>query len=233
MTDQTRGTSSGPSAVPPEWGVPSGSESRLPALAAVVVAIVLYETLPAKLNVEPGRALPMLEAALIIALLLAGRTTIKPESRNVRWLSLTLIGVINAANAASLVLLVHALIGSDPRMQGRPLIFAAISIWITAVLVFALWYWELDRGGPHARTTADHREPDFLFPQMTTPRSAPHMWSPSFLDYLYVSFTNQTAFSPTDTMPLTVRAKAIMLAQGVVSIVTIVLVAARAVNILT
>lgn len=233
MTEATPETTADGSEVPPEWGVPSGSESRIPALAAVVAAIVLYETLPAKLNVTPGWVLPVLEAALIVALLLSGRTTIRPESRNVRWLSLALIGVINAANAVSLVLLAHYLITGDPRMQGRPLIFSAISIWITAVLVFALWYWELDRGGPHARTTATHREPDFLFPQMTNPRAAPKTWSPAFVDYLYVSFTNQTAFSPTDTMPLTRSAKMIMLAQGAVSIVTVILVAARAVNILS
>lgn len=100
------------------------------------------------------------------------------------------------------------------------------------MLVFALWYWELDRGGPGARLRADHRHPDFLFPQMITPACAVAPWSPGFVDYLYVSFTTATAFSPTDTMPLTAWAKILMVTQSLASLLTVVLVAARAVNIL-
>jgi uncharacterized membrane protein len=98
--------------------------------------------------------------------------------------------------------------------------------------VFALWYWELDRGGPEARRTKKHPEPDFLFPQMMTPGCSIVGWTPGFVDYLYVAFTNATAFSPTDTMPLTPFAKSLMLVQSIVSLATITLVAARAVNIL-
>jgi uncharacterized membrane protein len=101
------------------------------------------------------------------------------------------------------------------------------------VIVFGLWYFELDRGGPTKRHQQDHREPDFLFPQMATPGAGRPDWSPSFLDYLYVSFTNATAFSPTDTMPMTVAAKKLMGVQSVASLLTVALVAARAVNILT
>ncbi|MBV9547646.1 MAG: hypothetical protein JOY61_25010, partial [Chloroflexi bacterium] len=109
---------------------------------------------------------------------------------------------------------------------------SAMQIWLTNVIVFGLWYWELDRGGPSARVRADHREPDFLFPQMITPAVAPADWYPRFWDYLYVAFTNATAFSPTDTMPLTVVAKSLMTIQSIVSLLTVALVAARAVNIL-
>jgi hypothetical protein len=87
--------------------------------------------------------------------------------------------------------------------EGTPLIFAARQIWLTNVIVFGLWYWELKRGGLNSRCREDHREPDFLFPQMTTPAAATPNWAPRFIDYLYVAFTNATAFSPTDTMPLT------------------------------
>jgi uncharacterized membrane protein len=104
-------------------------------------------------------------------------------------------------------------------------------IWLTNVAVFALWYWQLDRGGPDRRARGDEDPPDFLFVQMTEPSLA-RGWMPSFLDYLYTSFTNATAFSPTDTMPLTVRVKMLMLVQSMVSLITIGLVAARAVNIL-
>jgi uncharacterized membrane protein len=105
-------------------------------------------------------------------------------------------------------------------------------IWLTNVIIFGLWYWELDRGGPGARCAPVHREPDFLFPQMVNPGTAPKGWTPNFLDYLYVSFTNASAFSPTDTMPLTEMSKILMLVQSLASLLIVALVAARAVNIL-
>ena len=118
------------------------------------------------------------------------------------------------------------------KAEASQLVFSAIQIWLTNVIVFGLWYWELDRGGPSARCTPEHREPDFLFPQMATPSIAPDGWFPHFVDYLYVAFTNATAFSPTDTLPLTVWAKGLMTVQSLASLLTVALVAARAVNIL-
>ncbi|MGP0110062.1 MAG: hypothetical protein ACLPR9_14580 [Acidimicrobiales bacterium] len=114
---------------------------------------------------------------------------------------------------------------------GRTLVFASVPIWLTNVIVFGLWYWELDRGGVAARLRQNHRHPDFLFPQMSTPGSAPG-WTPDFMDYLYTSFTNATAFSPTDTMPLTAWAKLLMMIQSLASLLTVALVISRAVNIL-
>jgi hypothetical protein len=142
------------------------------------------------------------------------------------------VAIVTVANLINLGLLVHVMV-SGHVSNGRELVFAAVAIWLTNVIVFSLWYWQLDRGGPQARHDPDHREPDFLFPQMTTPGSAGPGWAPSFVDYFYVSFTNATAFSPTDTMPLTVAAKALMTAQSGASLLTIALVAARAVNILS
>ncbi len=106
------------------------------------------------------------------------------------------------------------------------------AIWLTNVLVFALWYWELDRGGPVTRMLGARKHPDFLFAQMASPEVAPEDWEPMFLDYFYLSFTNATAFSPTDTLPLTRWAKMLMLLQSAVSLATVALVIARAVNIL-
>jgi uncharacterized membrane protein len=100
------------------------------------------------------------------------------------------------------------------------------------VIVFGLWFWELDRGGPGRRAEGVERNPDFLFPQMTSPDFAPADWRPGFFDYLYVALTNAAAFSPTDTMPMTLMAKALMSTQSLVSLLTVVVVAARAVNIL-
>lgn len=143
---------------------------------------------------------------------------------------MALIALITVANVVSLTELIHALLYRSVG-GGRFLVYASVPIWLTNVIVFGLWYWELDRGGPAARQQSHHRQPDFLFPQMSTPGSAPG-WVPDFLDYLYTSFTNATAFSPTDTMPLTAWAKLLMMLQSLASLVTVAVVISRAVNIL-
>ena len=106
------------------------------------------------------------------------------------------------------------------------------AIWLTNVIVFALWYWEVDRGGPAARANARKTHPDFLFAQMSSPELVDKDWEPTFVDYLFLSFTNATAFSPTDVLPLTRWAKLTMMLQSAVSLSTVALVIARAVNIL-
>jgi len=118
------------------------------------------------------------------------------------------------------------------KVNGHELIIAAIHIWCTNVIAFALWFWQLDSGGPVARRRRTGVPPDFLFPQQAAPEFAPPNWQPRFLDYLYLSFTNATAFSPTDTMPFTRWAKMLMLAESGASLLLLVMVAARAVNIL-
>jgi hypothetical protein len=140
--------------------------------------------------------------------------------------------VINLANLASLILLAYYLVHGG-KARGNTLIVASISIWATNVIIFGLWYWEIDRGGPGARTHPEQTAPEFLYPQMSNPTLAPKDWRPIFLDYLYVSLTNATAFSPTDTMPLSRRAKMLMSVQAMASLLTVALVAARAVNILS
>ena len=156
------------------------------------------------------------------------------HSRLRRRLSLALISLVSAVNLVSLFLLVHYLLhhNANAQVKGRPLILGGIVLWVTNVLLFGLWYWELDRGGPIARAMTPETLPDFLFPQMTERRYAPPGWMPELTDYLYVSFTNATAFSPTDTMPLTAIAKILMTTQAIAALVTIGLVVARAVNIL-
>jgi hypothetical protein len=113
-----------------------------------------------------------------------------------------------------------------------PLLLTGGAIWLTNVIVFALWYWELDGGGPPKRLRDPSTPRDFAFVQMTDAEVAAPGWQPRFTDYLYVSFTNSSAFSPTDTMPLTRWAKLLMMVQAGLSILTLLLVAARAVNIL-
>jgi hypothetical protein len=215
-------------------GISSGrgpKEPRWPASLAVTAALLLYVTLPGKLTIGPGWLIPALEGALLIPLTVRAPYRHREEVRLVRFASLLLIALVNLANVGSLALLVHAVL-SGGVVSGRQLIFSGIQIWLTLILVFALWFWEVDRGGPTIRGHADQREPDLLFAQMATHELGQTDWMPGFVDYLYLSFTNATAFSPTDTMPLTSRAKALMLIEALASITTVVMVAGRAVNIL-
>lgn len=219
------------------WGETARHEPRWPASLAVVAAVILYMVLPDKLRILPIWVLPVLEAALLIPLSIIEPHRHIEESRWRRIAAIALIALINAANLISLVLLLYGLLygnraNTHALSNGRELIVAAIEIWLTNVIVFGLWYWELDRGGPGERCRHHHRQPDFLFPQMVTREAAPPHWTPSFVDYLYTSFTNATAFSPTDTMPLTHWAKMLMLVQSLASLLTVALVAGRAVNIL-
>ena len=219
------------------WGVSSHSEHRWPASLAVLVAIALQLVLPNRVTqgLGPRWLIPALEAALLVALVIANPVRINRESSVLRGLSLLLIAIITLANVVALGELVRALL--DPAtvrghvLGGRSLVYASVPIWLTNVIVFGLWYWDLDRGGVAARLHPHHRRPDFLFPQMSTPGSSPG-WTPDFLDYLYTSFTNATAFSPTDTMPLTAWSKLLMMLQSLASLLTVALVISRAVNIL-
>jgi uncharacterized membrane protein len=142
-----------------------------------------------------------------------------------------MLALISLGNAVSAILLVRHLINGSAGNSAGALLATGVAIWGTNVIAFALWYWELDRGGPAARAKGGNAHPDFLFTQMTVPEVAPPNWEPTFLDYLYLSFTNATAFSPTDVMPLSRWAKMMMLCQSAISIVAIALVISRAVNI--
>ncbi|HKO23889.1 MAG TPA: hypothetical protein VJY65_04020 [Chloroflexota bacterium] len=226
------------------WGTPAHGEPRWPASLAILAALALYITLDVHFQLPFGPPAlrpierwltPALEMALLVPLSVRVPRRHHNEPKWARIAAVALIAVVNLSNMISLGLLVDGLLHGSSDLGPNPgsvLFFSAINIWLTNVIVFALWYWELDRGGPDERSSPQHREPDFLFPQMSTPGCAPQGWRPHFVDYLYVSFTNATAFSPTDTMPLTRRAKLLMLLQATISLVTIALVAARAVNIL-
>jgi uncharacterized membrane protein len=213
------------------WGYPSPGESRWPATGAVMVALILQGGLPSRLTVGPSWVTPILEFCLIVPLIIANPSRLTRDSRDMRKVSIALIALINAANITSLALLVDTLVNGS-KVNGKQLILAAVGIWFTQVIVFGMWYWEIDRGGPVARTMADHGAPDLLFPQMENPKVFRGHWYPTLIDYMYVSLTNSTAFSPTDTMPLSVLAKLLMGAQSLVSLTTIAVVGARAVNIL-
>ncbi len=218
-----------------EWGQRAQSEPRWPAALAVVAAGALYFALPDRLisGLGPRWVVPTLEGVLEASLIIANPRLTR-ESRRVRPVAIVLIALVNLANVVSLGELVHELLAvtGNSAPGGRTLIYASVPVWVTNVLVFALWYWELDRGGPVARLELHRRQPDFLFPQMTAPDATRLDWSPAFIDYLFTSFTNATAFSPTDTMPLTSWAKILFMIQSLASLLTVALVVSRAVNIL-
>ena len=197
----------------------------------VMTAILLDLVLPTILTLGPSWLLPSIEGALLIGLAsVSPHPTVRHHPLR-RQVALGMIALVSAANAFSLIrLCIHLINGGATR--AKILIAAGAILWLTNVLLFGLWYWELDEGGPAGREAQVDCVPDFMFPQMTDERWAPPNWRPGLVDYLYVSFTNATAFSPTDTMPLTPRAKALMGAQALTSLVTVGLVVARAVNIL-
>jgi hypothetical protein len=217
-------------------------------MAAVLSSAGLYATLPSRFIAGPSAgifsAARWVVPALTVLLLLVLLASV-PDSPLMRSLglgahhvhierrvaALAVIAILSAANAASIILLVHLLV-NGAHAQANLLLRAGIHMWGLNVLVFALWFWELDNGGPVARLTAGPEGRDFLFPQQGDPSIAAQGWRPLFLDYLYVSFTNATAFSPTDTLPLSRWAKMLMLVESAASLVLALMVAARAVNIL-
>jgi hypothetical protein len=143
---------------------------------------------------------------------------------------IVLLALLGASTLVALVLLARLLVAGG-HAAGKPLILAGAGLWFTNILIFGIWYWELDRGGPGVRRSMEAGRSDFLFPQMTE-HALDAGWTPGFADYLYTSYTNAAAFSPTDTLPLTATAKGLMAAQSLIALTTLLLVVSRAVNIL-
>jgi len=238
--------SSGGTATPTAGGATerrNPGESRFPAAGAIVAAMALYLLLPNPLILGPRLAVPLLELVLFLPLVWANPKRMTKETKPLRLLSIGLVVLIALANTAALVLLVDQLVHSHTK-QGGQLLLGAGQVWVTNMIVFALAFWELDRGGPVRRTRTPRAQlppADFRFPQdedhdaiaeVAVRSSAKSDWSPAFLDYLYVSVTNSSAFSPTDTMPLSHRAKMIMATQSVSAIMLSVLVIAKGVSLL-
>ncbi|MEY2443558.1 MAG: hypothetical protein QOC57_2274 [Ilumatobacteraceae bacterium] len=219
------------SVIVPAWRRLTDGESIWPARAAVAAATALQVTLPNQYEIPPNWLLPTLGVLLGVGLSIAHPKRITRHSPQLRIVSILLIVVITLANAGSAGRLIFALLQGRAHEDAPKLLLIGGAIWLTNVIVFGMWYWNLDRGGPAARAQALKPYPDFLFPQMTVVDLSPPDWQPEFFDYLYLSFTNAAAFSPTDTMPLARWAKLAMMLQSIVSLGTVVLVIARAVNI--
>jgi uncharacterized membrane protein len=224
-----------PRSAQPAWRRKTQGELRWPVTVTVALGIGLQVTVPGRLVLlHPTWILPAVQGALLIILIAANPHRIDRQSTVMRSLSLVLTAVLSLANGWSVArLAVDITQGNKGQTPGQLLVTGAL-IWLTNVIVFALWYWEFDRGGPVARAlNLKNRYPDFQFVQMVSPAEmVPPDWEPFFIDYVYLAFTNAAAFSPTDVMPLSRWAKVAMTVQSIISIVTVALVVSRAVNIL-
>jgi hypothetical protein len=218
------------------------------ARGAVLVIVGLQIAIVNDLAIGPRWLAPVVELALLVPLSIATawtqRRARKASTREqvsqvwrgrlrTRRLAITLTAVVTLMNFGALARLIEAILAGHAG-SGRTLLLDAVNIWATNVIIFALWFWALDRGGPAGEILGAGRGNDFLFTQQQTgePKRFPN-WSPGFIDYLFLAFTNATAFSPADTFPLTIRAKLLMMVESGISLVTIALVASRAVGILS
>jgi hypothetical protein len=207
---------------------------RWPASLAVLVVLALQLAVPAQVLSLPRWLLPALGVALLVPLVWANPFHLRRDEPWLRWIELVLLAVLVVFNGIYLAGLIDYLT-SGRVDNGMVLVKAALLIWVTNVVAFAVWYWEIDRGGPFARAPEHEREverADLLFPQITADIPGWERWLPGFTDYLFVAFTAATAFSPTDTMPLSSRVKTLMTVQSAISLLAVAVVAARAVNVL-
>lgn len=220
-------------------------EPRWHASVAVLAALILYITLPPKYTIGPSWVAPLVVLTILIPLSVLAPKRHR-ETTRMRFWGILLIAFVNFFNIVSVLLLVDGFFHPQRNAElnsAANLLRHGLQIWFTNILVFALWFWELDGNGPdaraHANAATEFENADFLFPQMQmtmmggaqSPCVDP-LWKPQFFDYLYLAFTNSTAFSPADVMPLSRWAKALMLVESLISLITIAVVLARAVSLI-
>lgn len=210
------------------------AESRWPMATAVAVAVVLQFFKPAWLLLSPRWVWPVAWSVLLVTLILGDPGKIDKRTQWLRALSISLVSLVAVGALGSTVALTIELVQGGPNTSSAEALLAAGAIvWVDNNLAFSLLYWGLDGGGAAARAHRLHQYPDLAFPQMLTPGLAPPDWHPKFVDYLYLGFTNATSLSPTDVLPLAPWAKLLMAVQAMVSLAILLLVVARAVNVLT
>jgi len=207
-------------------------ESRWPPMLAVLAVLFVLEILPVRIRLLPTWA-PLVVAIATVAPMMA--VMMAPTSaswaRIERGVALLFAVFAATVAVAALAMLVHAMV-ARPEIRGLNLLTSSVAVWAVNILLFSLVYWQVDRGGPTARARGVTVMPDWLFPHQGAGRDVPPDWRPSYVDYFFLGFATATAFSPTDALPLTARAKLLMVVESTISLVTIVMVAGRAVNIL-
>ncbi len=208
-------------------------ERRWPMALAVLVSVALQFSLPDRHVLSPTFLLPSAEVCLLVVLMIGDPGRIDRRSNMLRRVMLALVVVMTIDNVAAVVELVRAILEDDPEETATVLLGTGAAIWLTNIIAFSLWYWLLDRGGPAERAAGTGQAPAFVFSEMQNPEYVDDDWLPIYADYLYLAFTNATAFSPTDTLPVKRWAKMTMMLQSALSLVIAVMIIARAVNILT
>ena len=209
-------------------------EPRWPVAVTILAVVFVLTVLPDRL-----RGLPAWSLWVAAAAVLAPMAAVALSTSKVRWLrvestiTLLFVALSAAGNLVALGYLIVAMVRRSSEIPGLVLLTSSVGLWIGNVLVFSLLYWQVDRGGPGARAEGERRRPDLFFTQEGAPPEAlPPDWRPSFVDYLFLAFSTATAFSPTDVVPLTSRAKMMMMLESSISLATIVVVGARAINVL-
>jgi uncharacterized membrane protein len=200
--------------------------------AAVFAAILLQIGTPHRGRVVFWWIFPLLEAVLLAIVILRDPGRIDRRTVQARRSTIVLITIMTLGTLGGVIILIVDILSGSDKFNATDLLGRGAAIWITNVILFSLWFWELDRGGPAERAADSGVAPSFAFPENAMPEFAEAGWRPRFPDYLYLAFTNATAFSPTDTLPVQTWAKMTMLLQSVISLVTAILVIARAINVL-
>ena len=214
-------------------GASPAPERRWPMATAVLVAIVLQVITPHTGRLRFWWVFPVLEVAALVAVIVRDPGRIDRRTRAARRTTLVLIALLTIGTLGSLVVLALDVVDTSYADIGATaLLGRGAALWVTNVVVFSLWFWEVDRGGAAERAAGSKIPPSFGFPEEAMPELVPDGWIPRYPDYLFLSFTNATAFSPTDTLPVKIWAKMTMMVESVISLITAILVIARAINVL-
>jgi uncharacterized membrane protein len=208
------------------------AEPRWPIAAAVLTATILYVAVPHRGRVPGWWIFPILQIVMLALLGIRGPARLDRRSKRLRGLTFALIAVMTLGTLVGVAVLLYDILAGVREVTATVLFGRGAALWVTNVIVFSLWFWEIDRGGPAERASRSAIQPSLAFPEDATPELAPADWAPKYPDYLYLSFTNATAFSPTDTLPVRTWAKMTMMVQSVVSLVIAIFVIARAINVL-
>jgi uncharacterized membrane protein len=209
-----------------------GAEPRWPMATAVLAATILYVGTPHRGRVPGWWIFPIVQLVLLGLLIAQDPGRIDRRSPRLRRLMVALLVVMTGGTVLGVVVLAYDILVAARGVTATVLLGRGAAIWVANVIIFSLWYWEFDRGGPAERAAGAPVAPSFAFPENATPELAPAGWRPAYPDYLYLAFTNATAFSPTDTLPVRRWAKLTMMVQSALSLVIAILVIARAINVL-
>lgn len=223
----------GPEPADHDSRAPLRGEPRWPMAVAVLASVAMQLSLPDRHVLSPTVLFPAVEVLLLVVLVIGDPGRIDRRSPALKRLTIGLVIVMSVDNLAGVAELVRDILDGSKGDTGSVLLATGGALWVTNVIAFSLWFWLLDRGGPAARALGTPHDAAFAFPENANPELAAANWSPQYPDYLYLAFTNSSALSPTDTLPVTRWAKMVMLVQSSISLVIAVMIVARAVNILT